>query len=151
MPIHREKRVIPYSQEQFFDIIADVERYPEYLSFWQSARIERRVDNVYHTVQQIGIGPVRERFRTQTRLSRPTRIVISSADHLFKAFEIRWGFESLSEHSCRVDFEFKCEMASFLMRRVMDLMLDETARTMVGAFEDRARELLHPAYNATLK
>ncbi len=138
MPIHREKRVIRCPQEHFFDIVADVERYPEYLSFWQDARIYRRDNDSYYTAQKIGIGPVIESFRTRTDLSRPSRIRVTSTDDLFHEFEILWLFESVTEHSCQIDFEFKCEAASFIMRTVMDLMLDETAHSMVKAFEYRA-------------
>lgn len=138
MPIHRERRVIPCAPEFFFDIVADVECYPEYLSFWQDARIYRRDSDVYYTVQQIGIGPARETFRTRTDLSRPSRIRVTSTDDLFREFETLWLFEPVLESSCQVDFIFKCEAASFIMRRVMDVMLDEVARNMVKAFEERA-------------
>ena len=100
------------------------------------------MDDVYYTVQAVGIGPVREEFRTKTRMSRPDQIVVTSVDPLFKTFEIRWTFKSMSQHSCHIDFRFECEMASFILGKIMNTMLDETARAMVRAFEDRARELL---------
>lgn len=118
--------------------MADVERYPKYLSFWQDARIYRRDGDTYYTEQTIGIGPVREMFRTRTELSRPGRIRVTSKDELFREFEILWIFEPDSEHSCRVDFKFNCEATSFVARRIMDVMLDEVARSMVESFEARA-------------
>lgn len=138
MPVHKERRVIACPREHFFDIVADVERYPDYLSFWQDAKIYRRDKDVYYTQQKIGIGPIRESFRTKTDLSRPSKIRVTSTDELFLEFEILWRFEPVSEHSCQIDFKFKCEAASFIMRRVMDLMLDEAAHHMVKAFEGRA-------------
>lgn len=138
MPIHKERRIIACPRDYFFDIIADVERYPEYLSFWQDAKIYRHDKNVYYTVQKIGIGPVTEVFRTKTNLIPTSKIRVTSTDHLFREFDILWVFESISERSCQVDFEFRCEASSFIMRRLMNLMLDEAAQHMVQAFQDRA-------------
>ena len=138
MPIHRERRVISCAPEFLFDTVADVESYPEYLAFWQDARVYRRDRNVYYTVQEIGIGPARETFRTQTALSRPSRIRVTSTDKLFREFEILWVFEPVPENHCQVEFIFKCEATSFIVSRVMDVMLDEVARSMVKAFEERA-------------
>ena len=138
MPIHRERHIIDCPRDHFFAIVADVERYPEYLSFWQDAKIYRRDKDVYYTTQKIGIGPVREAFHTKTDLTPPDKIRVTSTDELFQEFNILWVFEPISEHSCRVDFEFRCEASTFFMRRIMNLMLDEAAHQMVKAFQGRA-------------
>lgn len=138
MPVYRERRVIPCPAKRFFDIVADVESYPEYLTFWQDARIYRRDLDTYYTAQTIGIGPIRETFRTRTELSQSSRIRVTSTDKLFREFEILWSFDSVSERACQVNFKFSCEATSFIVRRVMDVMLDEVARSMVEAFETRA-------------
>ena len=138
MPIHRERRIGACPSDYFFDIVADVERYPEYLSFWQEAHIYRRESGIYHTRQKIGIGPARETFRTRTQLSRPKEIRVISDDKLFRHFEILWEFAPLPNDRCQVDFKFHIEAASFFMRRFMDVMLDEVSRSMVTAFKERA-------------
>jgi coenzyme Q-binding protein COQ10 len=142
MSVHRESRVLPYRRDQFFDLVADVESYPEFLPLWRSAHIYRRQDDVYYTDQRVGVGPLMsQRFRSRTQLNRPTDIEVTSDESIFKNFHISWHLESPSEHSCRVDFELRCDARSSIMRGMMDLMLLETARTMVQAFDDRARKL----------
>jgi coenzyme Q-binding protein COQ10 len=142
MPVHRESRVLPYRRDQFFDLVADVESYPAFLPLWRSAKIYRKEGNVYFTEQEIGIGLLmRQRFRSQTKLTPPADIEVTSDEGIFEHLRIGWHFESPSRETCRVDFEMSCEARSFVMRQVMDLMLDDTARNMVAAFESRAREV----------
>ena len=145
MPVHKESRVLPYRRDQFFDLVADVESYPAFLPFWRYANIYRRDGDVYYTDQEIGITPwMRQRFRSRTVLSPPTDIEITSNEGIFKDFRIHWHFESPSEDTCGVDFELSCEARSLLVTQVMDLMLLETARTMVAAFEQRAQRIYRP-------
>jgi coenzyme Q-binding protein COQ10 len=139
---------VPYRRDQFFDLVADVESYPEFLPLWRFAHIYRREGNVYYTVQEIGIGLwMSQRFHSRTELDRPTDIQVTSDDSIFENFRISWHFESPSEDSCRVEFELSSDARSRVMSSIMDLMLHETARTMVEAFESRAREILGPGTN----
>jgi coenzyme Q-binding protein COQ10 len=140
MPVHKESRVVPYGRDQFFDLVADVESYPEFLPLWRSAHIDRREGDVYYTDQRVGIGLwMSLQFHTRTRLDPPTDIEVTSEEDIFESFRISWHFEAVSEASCRVDFELSCDARSPMMRHIMDLMLLETARSMVEAFETRAR------------
>jgi len=142
MPVHRESRVLPYRRDQFFDLVADVESYPEFLPLWRVAHIYRREGDVYYTDQQVGIGLLMsQRFHSRTELNRPTDIEVTSDDSIFDNFRIAWHFESPTEESCRVDFEMSCDASSPMMSYIMDLMLLETARSMVQAFEARARNI----------
>ena len=146
MPVHRESRVLPYRRDQFFDLVADVESYPEFLPLWRVARIYRReADDVYYTDQQVGLGRLMsQRFHSKTQLNRPTDIEITSDDSIFENFRIHWHFDAPTEETCRIDFELSCDARSTMMRHVMDVMLLETARNMVEAFEIRARKLFGP-------
>lgn len=137
MSIHTEHRLIHAPQERLFELIADVEKYPDFLPMWIDARIYRRRGDTYFTEQEIGLGPVRQRFRTKTVLASPARIEVTSADGLFREFFIRWDLVSAGQN-CRVDITLSWEVRSYLMQKAIDLLLPETARSMVRAFERRA-------------
>lgn len=126
--------------DTLFDLVADVERYPEFLTLWRAARVYAREEGGYFTEQEIGIGLVRERFRTHTRLNRPDFIDISSIDPLFKAFCIRWDFIPIRDGAgADVTVTMTWEVRSLLLQRGIEAMLPTTAARMVTAFEDRAR------------
>jgi coenzyme Q-binding protein COQ10 len=140
--VHRESRVVPCSCEQFFDLVADVESYPEFLPLWRVAHIYQREGDVYFTDQQVGVGLwMSLRFRSRTQLNRPTNIEVTSDEGIFEDFRISWHLESAAATRCQVDFELSCDTRSSMMGRVMDVMLLETAHLMVEAFEARARKV----------
>ena len=140
MAIHRERRSFPFTSDQIFDLVADVERYPEFLPLWQGASIScsEQDSNLYYTQQTLQLGPVQKTFRTETRMQRPEQIRIISHDPLFDEFTIQWLLEALPKHSCCVDFSLRCEAASLFLRPIIDVVLSEAAQTIVTAFERRA-------------
>lgn len=141
MSTHSEQRIISCSPERFFNIVADVESYPAFLPFWRDAKVYRRVGHVYYTRQEIGLGPVRENFRSKTVLQPPTQIDIVSSEQMFKEFAIHWKFQPAPHGGCQVRFTLSIEARSALLSKVMNALLIDTARGMVAAFERRAGEL----------
>jgi len=73
MKIDTVSRLPPFSCEQLFDLAADVERYPQFLTAWKSVRIVKREANVLDVEQILGVGPVRLSFGSKTVLQRPER------------------------------------------------------------------------------
>jgi len=145
MPIHNEKRRLPYTPEQIFDLVADVEKYPQFLPLWRSVSVEQppgeNLTGRYHTEQTLQLGPVQKKFRTETLLERPHRIHVESSDPLFDHFSIQWAFQPRPEAACLVDFSLRCEAGSFLLRPILDVVLMEAAQGIVQAFERRAHAL----------
>ncbi|MBM3480497.1 MAG: type II toxin-antitoxin system RatA family toxin, partial [Alphaproteobacteria bacterium] len=84
MPTHAEKRLLPYSPEQLFDLVAQVERYPEFLPWCLAARIRSRSEDAVVADLVIGFRMIRERFTSHVRLDRARRIDVRYADGPFK-------------------------------------------------------------------
>ena len=74
MPTHAEKRILPYSPEQMFDLVAQVERYPEFLPWCIAARIRQKDDKLLVADLIIGFKMIRERFTSRVEFDRPRRI-----------------------------------------------------------------------------
>lgn len=151
MAIHNERRKLRYTPQQLFELVAQVERYPEFLPLWHHVSVSKDEQNesglrVYFTEQIIQVGPFYKRFRTKTTLEPFHRIHIVSSDPLFRQFSIDWLFSSDKEspektESCQIDFKLNCEASSILLRPVFDIALLDTARSIVSAFENRARSI----------
>nr|VFK54169.1 MAG: coenzyme Q-binding protein COQ10 [Candidatus Kentron sp. TUN]VFK56204.1 MAG: coenzyme Q-binding protein COQ10 [Candidatus Kentron sp. TUN] len=139
--IHTEKRVLPYLPEYVFDLVADVESYPAFLSFWRHARIYARDGNTYYTDQEIWMGIMQERFRTKTVLNRPTRIDVMSSEGFFENLAIRWDFEPTAEGGCQIIFRQSWKLQSYLKQQMMNLVLARNSYATMNAFEERASEL----------
>jgi len=140
MPTHAEKRLLPYTREQLFDLVADVERYPEFLPWCLGARVRERTATTITADLLIGFKMVRERFTSRVVLDRPRRIDVSYARGPFRHLNNHWRF-SPAAGGCRIDFFVDFEFKSRLMQRVIEMLFGEAVRRMVAAFEKRAREL----------
>jgi len=141
VPTHAEKRVLPFSAEQLFDLVADVERYPEFLPWCQATRITRREGNVFYSDMVIGFKMVRERVTTRVTLDRPRRIDVDYLRGPMRHLNNHWVFVPQPNGDCLIDFFVDFELRSPLLDRLIGALFNEAVRRMVGAFETRARRL----------
>jgi coenzyme Q-binding protein COQ10 len=141
MPTHAERRRLPYRQDQLFDLVADIERYPEFLPWCTGARIRERQGDVIVADLIIGFRMVRERFTSRVTLNRPDRIDVAYSEGPFRYLTNHWKFEAQADNSTVVDFYVDFEFRSRMLQRLIGLLFTEAVRRMVGAFEARARQL----------
>jgi coenzyme Q-binding protein COQ10 len=144
MPTHAEKRLLPYTQEQLFDLVADVERYPEFLPWCLAARIRKREGETITADLLIGFKMVRERFTSKVVLKRPDIIDVSYAEGPFKYLNNHWRFLTMPDGRTCIDFYVDFEFRSALLQKLIGLLFNEAVRRMVAAFETRARDLYGP-------
>ena len=140
MPTHAEKRVLRYTPEQLFDMVADVRRYPEFLPWCVGARVLSRSDDGLTADLTIGFKMFRETFRSQVTLERPHHIHVRYLNGPFRYLNNHWRFHSHpegTEVNFFVDFEFR----SRLLQAVIGTVFNEAVRLMVRAFERRAMHL----------
>ncbi|BAI72152.1 oligoketide cyclase/lipid transport protein [Azospirillum sp. B510] len=144
MPTHAEKKVLPYTPQQMYDLVADVEKYPEFLPWCLAARIRKREGVVMFADLIIGFKMVRERFTSRVELNHPAcRIDVQYTDGPFQYLNNHWIF---AEHGdgCCVDFFVDFEFRSKMLQKIMGLLFNEAVRRMVQAFETRAAQLYGP-------
>jgi coenzyme Q-binding protein COQ10 len=140
MPTHAEERVLPYMPEQLFALVADIERYPEFLPWCVGARIRERRPDLVVADLIIGFRMFRERFTSRVSLSPPGRIDVTYAEGPFRYLSNHWTFTPIAGE-CRVGFFVDFEFESRLLQRLIEVLFSEAVRRMVGAFEKRARDL----------
>lgn len=142
MPTHAEQRVLPYQPDQLFDLVADIERYPEFLPWCVAARIRRRKEQEVVADLVIGFKMIRERFTSRVKLDRPTyRIDVAYTEGPFKYLNNHWVFEPLPDGTTRLDFFVDFEFRSVMLQKVIGVLFNEAVRRMVAAFEGRAKAL----------
>ena len=139
MEIYKDKRWIRCKAEQMFDIIADVERYSEFLSGWHCARILKGEGNIVYVDQEVGLGAFRTRFRTRAIFTRPVRIDISSTDDPFRKLHILWLIEPTDHYNCLLQFCVDFEIRSTLLKKIMEPLFSRHFRRIIPAFEERVK------------
>lgn len=141
MPTHAEVRVLHHPPEQLFDLVADVEKYPEFLPWCVDASIRRREGDLIVADLVIGYRMFRERFTSTVALDRPHRIDVTYSDGPFRYLNNHWIFAPEGSDSCVIDFFVDFEFRSRVLQAVVGRVFGEAVKVMVHAFERRADEL----------
>ena len=147
MPTHAEKRVLLYTPQQLFDLVADIGRYPEFLPWCLAVRVKGREGNTLMADVIIGFKMFRERFSSCDVLFPPDedpggvgRIDVTYEEGPFRYLNNHWIFEP-HEQGCEIDFFIDFEFHSVMMQKLMGGLFNEAARRMVASFEARAEKL----------
>ncbi len=141
MPTHAEKRVLPYTREQLFDLVADVGAYPEFLPWCVGARVRENSDELIVADLVIGYKMFRERFTSKVTLDRPGRVDVEYTDGPFRYLNNHWVFFEEDGGKCAIDFYVDFEFRSRLMQKLIGAVFNEAVKRMVHAFEQRAHAL----------
>jgi coenzyme Q-binding protein COQ10 len=143
MPSFRTTRRVPHTPAQMFALVADVERYPEFVPLCESLRVRRRAqsgEGVETLVAEMTVGykSIRESFITRVTLDKPRqRIHVEYVEGPFKYLENRWDFKP-DPAGCLVTFHIAYEFKSMALGLVMGAVFDRAFRKFTEAFEARA-------------
>lgn len=140
MARYRAQTIVPYTREQMFDLVADVESYPRFVPWWIDAKITGKANDRYKTLQTMGLGPVRLRFASETEMIRPENIHVMARGGGLKHLELTWRFEARPD-GCQTSLEMEMVMSSRTLDLIVSRLSKDAARTLVDAFCARARTL----------
>ncbi|WP_209347656.1 type II toxin-antitoxin system RatA family toxin [Pontixanthobacter sp. CEM42] len=141
MPGIREKRVLPYSCEQMFDLVADVGRYKEFLPWVVATRVTSNSDTEMVADMVVGFKSLREKFTSRVLKERATSIQVHYVDGPLRDLDNRWTFAPLPDGGCEVDFCVDFTFKNRVFEALAGQYFDRAFRKMVAAFETRADEL----------
>ena len=141
MPIHAEKKILPYTAEQIFNLVADVEKYPEFLPWVSQARIINNKENNFVAELDIGYKALTSSYCSQVVLHPHSRIDINYINGPFRYLNNHWQFTPLNEKLTTIDFYIDFEFQSSYLQLLMQSVFSEAVKRMIGSFEKRAASL----------
>lgn len=147
MPQFASKRRVQHSAAEMFDLVADVEKYPQFVPLCQSLRVKKReTDAAGHEViladMTVSFKLVRETFTSRVTLDRANRkILVEYVQGPFSHLQNRWSFEPQGEAACDVGFFIAYEFRSRMLAMLMGAMFDAAFQRFAAAFEKRADEV----------
>ena len=151
MPTHAEKRVLPHTPIQLFDLVADVESYPDFLPWCLAVRVKEsdppHPSNSHTFIiadMVIGFKIFRERFTSRVECRRPGRIDVKYTNGPFRYLNNHWVFTEIGKTSCEIDFFVDFEFRSIILQKAIGIVFNEAVQKMVDAFEARAHVLYTP-------
>jgi len=135
--VHRSCRV-PHTAAEMFDLVNDVEAYPEFLHWVRDARIDERGDNYVKATLEIGISGIHKSFTTLNTFERPHRLDIELVSGPFRHLDGLWEFEDVDDGECEVSVTLSFEVAASPLSVVFSMVFEELVRAQVAAFVERA-------------
>ena len=143
MPHFETNHVVKHSADQMFDLVADVERYPEFLPLCEALTVRSRKERdgklLLLADMTVGYKAIRETFTTQVLLNKAERAIdVKYIDGPFKYLDNRWRFEPAGEGQSVVHFYIDYEFKSRILGALMGSMFDRAFRMFSDAFEKRA-------------
>ena len=147
MPSLRQQHVSPYSAQQLFELVADVERYPEFLPWCRAARIVSRGQGEFLGELLISFKHISESYTSRVQLfpaaapDAPSRIEVTMTKGPFSHLVNNWQFTPRPEGGTQVEFSLDFGFRSKLLEKMIGPMFSNAAEKMGDAFQTRAEAL----------
>jgi len=146
MPTHQETKHLPFSADQMYALVADVENYPKFLPWNAAARIRSRTDMGDHELMLadlvISFKVFREKFGSRVKLySEERRIDTEYLDGPFRYMKSWWKFTPAEDGGCDIEFFVDFEFKNAILQGVIGMVFNDAMQRIVRAFERRAQEL----------
>ena len=146
MPQLSTTRRVRHAASDMFDLVADVDRYPEFVPLCQSLTVRKRTKEGSKEVivadMTVAYKLIRETFTSRVTLDRPNmEILVEYLEGPFRQLNNRWRFRAVEARLCDVDFFIAYEFRSRTLGMLMGAVFDAAFRRFAGAFERRADEV----------
>lgn len=138
MPTVKRSARVPYTTEQMFDLVNDVEQYPKFLHWCRGARIDSIQGNTVEATLDIGVLGFHQSFRTRNTLKRPERIGLDLVSGPFRRLRGEWRFAAVPEQGSDISLTLTFEVRLSPFGLVFTRVFEELASSQMTAFVERA-------------
>jgi ribosome-associated toxin RatA of RatAB toxin-antitoxin module len=137
----QQSALLPYSAQAIFELINDIESYPQFMEGCLGAEVLERTDDLVTARLNLGKAGLKYSFTTRNTLQAPESMQMELVEGPFKRFNARWHFTPLKEDACKALLEMQFEFESGLLDVVLRKLFDSSCRNLVNAVCRRADEL----------
>ena len=141
MPDFSDKKILPYTSKQLYNIVIDVEKYPDFLPWCRGSKVINKIDsNNFDAQLKVGYKALDEEYISRVTGEYLKKISSIAVSGPFKFLESTWQFSKVDNY-CEVEFSIKYEFKSFLLSKLMGSIFKKASQKMFQAFHDRAKFL----------
>ncbi len=133
--------LVNYSAQQMFDLVNDIEAYPQYMDGCVGAKILKRDGDWLEARLDLSRAGVHQSFITRNHLQAPVSMRMTLVDGPFKRLQGGWTFMALGEGACKVSFELEFELQNKLLGLAVGKLFETVASSQVDALCERARKI----------
>ncbi|MFY8326130.1 type II toxin-antitoxin system RatA family toxin [Pseudoalteromonas sp. ZZD1] len=144
MPQIEKSALVMYSSKEMFDLVNDVDAYPEFLPHCSDAKIVTQQANTMTASLEISKAGIKKWFTTQNTFVDENTVTLRLVDGPFKSLQGQWHFRALDESACKVELRLEFEFSSKLIELAFGKIFNDVAKNMVNAFTQRAKDVYGP-------
>lgn len=141
MTIVQKSALVKFSALQMFELVNDIESYPQFLPWCSGSRIIKRGDDYVEAELLISKGGFKKSFSTRNRIDWGGKITVSLLDGPFSYLEGVWNFMPLREDASKISLDLEFEMSSKFASLAFGAVFNQICNTMVSSFTNRAKEI----------
>ncbi len=142
MKHHSESRLLPFSSKELYDIIIDVESYPEFLPWCKDSKVLNKTNsNSFEAKLTVGYKSINETYISNIKFESNKIIETTAIEGPFRHMNNIWKFNSKPNKACLLEFNISFEFKSFLLDSFMGAVFYKATTKLVSAFEERAKNL----------
>jgi ribosome-associated toxin RatA of RatAB toxin-antitoxin module len=135
----RRSAIVPHTPAAMFDLVADIDSYPQFLPGCTGATVHAREGDTVVASLALAQGPLKTEFGTRNVLARPSRMAMTLTSGPFRALQGAWTFAPLGESGCRVELDLSFEFDSRMKDMLLGPAFEALCNQLVDAFVKRAR------------
>ena len=146
MPKLNQSKALPYEAKFIYDLILDIEKYPEFLPWCKNARITKTISE--HNIEAdllIKFKSILEKYKSDVKFGQNndgSYFVNSVAiEGPFKKLTNAWKISAIDDKTCQVSLDLEFEFSSILLSKMISVIFKKASEKMMNAFEDRAEDL----------
>ncbi len=132
---------VPYTAQQMYDLVVDMDRYPEFIPWLAKSRKYDQRGNEFMSEMTFTFKGIRETFRTRDTVVPGEKIKISNVSGPFKRLESEWSFSDLPAGGSLVEFFIDFSFKNRLLEMAFGPVFGEASKRMVEAFRTRADQV----------
>jgi len=141
MPQIEKSALVMYSTKEMFDLVNDVEAYPQFLPNCSDSKIVSQHNNNMTASLEISKAGIKKWFTTENTFMDEQTVQLRLVDGPFKMLQGRWHFQALDKTACKVNLELEFEFSSKLVELAFGKIFNDVAKNMVSAFTQRAKQV----------
>lgn len=146
MPSLRQTKILPFSAPLLFDLVMDIEKYPQFLPWCKQTKIVRQIsENNLEADLLVSFKNFFEKYRSDVKYGKSSENIyfvdVVAIQGPFKKLINQWKFRDLEDGKCEIEFFIDFEFNSFLLSKMLGGIFERATEKMMQSFEDRAREL----------
>ncbi len=139
MTVVQKSALVKFSAQQMFDLVNDIESYPEFLPWCSGSRVIRREDDIVEGEIQISKAGFNKTFVTRNKIDPGGKIYMSLLEGPFSSLEGVWDFMPLRENASKISLDLEFEISGALASLAFGPVFNQICNTMVSSFTQRAK------------